>query len=338
MITDRAGLAQAFLDGAGWAAAPRTPVAGDASARRYDRLQLGPQTAILMDAPPERGETIQTFVRVARWLLAQGLSAPAILAEDPPHGFLLIEDLGDALFARLVADTPSRELSLYSAATDLLIDLHRHDVPDWLATYDPATLGTMVTVATEWYLPAFGTRPDQIPDLVGPVTEAALRLLGGPSVVCLRDYHAENLIWLPKRAGVARVGLLDFQDAFAGHPAYDLVSLLQDARRDVPAAIETAMLARYCAANRQDETRFQAAYALLGVQRNLRILGVFTRLALHLGKRRYLALIPRVWGNVQRNLAHPELTQLARAVSQGLPAPQPETLRKIAARCPAPSP
>lgn len=336
MPDDRAALAAAFLAGAGWGAAARAPLAGDASARRYERLKQRNATAVLMDTPPEQGETA-VFSRMSRWLLAHGLSAPRVLAEDAARGFMLLEDLGDALFARLIAADAAHELPLYSAACDLLTELHRHPPPDWLAPYDPERLGEMVAITAEWYLPAFGIPPEAAADLPRRVTEAAERLLTGPRVICLRDYHAENLIWLERRQGVARVGLLDFQDAFSGHPAYDLVSLLQDARRDVPDSLETRMISRFVAANGMEPEGFDAAYALSGAQRNLRILGVFARLALRDGKPQYLAMLPRVWHYLRRDLAHPALSDLARAAA-AIPEPVPETLREIAERCRQPSP
>lgn len=332
-MTERAALASAFLDRAGWGTALRTPLAGDASARRYLRLGLDGATAVLMVTPPEQVKSVRAFVRMARWLRGAGFSAPEILAEDAELGFLLLEDLGDALFARLMEADPSREVPIYGAAADLLAALHRHAPPSWLAPYGSDTLGDMVRITAEWYLPALGSDPAAAEDLPGLVREAADRLLEGEPVVCHRDFHAENLIWLPDRQGPARVGLIDFQDAFAGHPAYDLVSLLQDARRDVPEPVEAAIIARFPAAGGHDAARFSAAYALLGAQRNLRILGVFTRLALDAGKPRYLALIPRVWGHVRRNLAHPELAALARAVDKSFQDPRPDALRKIAERC-----
>ncbi len=192
---------------------------------------------------------------------------------------------------------------------------------------------TLVAITAQVYAPAFGGQPDAAAGLSALVTKAADRLLEPPSVACLRDYHAENLIWLPGRKGPTRVGLLDFQDAFLGHPAYDLVSLLQDARRDVAPQVEAQMIARFCARTGHETARFSAAYALLGAQRNLRILGVFTRLALQAGKPQYLALIPRVWGHVTRNLAHPELAALRDTVAATLPEPTPEALERIAEQC-----
>ena len=158
-------------------------------------------------------------------------------------------------------------------------------------------------------------------------------LANGPQVLIQRDYHAENLLWMPERSGAARVGLLDFQDAMSGHAAYDLVSILQDARRDVPPAMEAAMINRYLAQNPQDEDAFRAAYAILGVQRNLRIVGAFAKLCTVLGKPRYINLIPRVWEFVERNLAHPALAPVAGHIRNTLPFPTPEALALLKSKC-----
>jgi hypothetical protein len=165
------------------------------------------------------------------------------------------------------------------------------------------------------------------------MAELLAPLENAPQVLIQRDYHAENLLWLPERKGAARVGLLDFQDAMSGHAAYDLVSILQDARRDVPPAIEAAMIDRYIAQNPQDKEAFRAAYAILGVQRNLRIVGAFAKLCIDLGKPRYIDLIPRVWEFVERNLAHPALAPVANHIRTTLPAPTPDALSTLKSKC-----
>ncbi len=320
--------AATLLAAHGWAGTTPEPLAGDASARRYFRLRKAGASAILMQDGDAANRA--AFLAVADWLAALGLSAPQILGHDPAPGLILLEDLGDALFGREVARAPTLQIPLHEAATDLLADLHRAPPPAWLAPYDTAKLGDLVRVTAETYLPAFAAPLPTAADLLqDAVISAARRLLDGPPVVCLRDFHAENLIWLPDRKGTARVGLLDFQDAFTGDPAYDLVSLLQDARRDVDPALEAAMIARFCAATGHDPARFAAAYALLGAQRNIRILGVLTRLALQAGKRQYLPLLPRVWGHVTRNLGHPALTELAEVVARTLPPPDPARLAEL---------
>lgn len=335
-MTDRTALMQDFLAGTEWANAALAPLAGDASNRRYLRLTHRDTgaNAVLMDAPPERGEDVRPFLHIARYLTGLGLSAPQILAQNETLGFLILEDLGDALFARVIPAAPQMEEPLYAVATDVLADLHRAGPPADLKPYGPDTMTDMAALAFDWYLT--GATGENSPDRT-----AALKALhtllsqhaGTTDVIVLRDYHAENLLWLPERTGVARVGLLDFQDAMTGHRAYDLVSVLQDARRDVPQEIETTMMARYCAATGQEETAFSAAYHCLGAQRNLRILGVFARLCLRDGKAQYVDLIPRVWGYLQRDLDHPALSPVASILRAALPAPSPAILSRLREHC-----
>ena len=299
-----------FLHRHGWGGARVTPLAGDASFRRYFRVADGARRAVLMDAPPPH-EDPRPFIAMAQWLVAQGLSAPMILARDLDAGLLLIEDFGDDRLREALDAAPERENAVYAAATDLLVHLHTatplgglrvHGLDQWLGE---------VSLFTDWYCPALGLSVDIAGwdrawrDLLTPVAEDDL-----PRVTVLRDYHAENIMLLPERPGVAGLGLLDFQDALLGHPAYDLVSVLEDARRDVTPAVEAAMLARYVAATSLD-ARFTRAYWALAAQRNTRILGVFTRLWQRDGKPGYKAFQPRMWGLLERDLAQPGLEPLA---------------------------
>lgn len=334
-MPDRARLAMAFLESAGWADARREALAGDASARRYERLFRADGRAVLMDAPPGQGEDIEPFVRVDRHLRTLGLSAPQILHEDAAQGFLLLEDLGDDLFARLIPRRPDIERPLYTEAVEVLAVLQAHpalpDLPDATAT----DWAEAAAFALDWY--ASGIRDDR-PDREAFVTALADTLAAhadGGRVMILRDYHAENLLWLPDRLGVARVGVLDFQLAQMGQPGYDLVSLCQDARRDVSPDVEAATIRHFVARTGADDAAFARAYAVLGAQRALRIIGVFARLAMHQGKPGYLPMIPRVWDHLQRNLAHPALSDVARICGASLPPPTPANLERIAARCPA---
>ncbi|MFZ1725957.1 MAG: phosphotransferase [Albidovulum sp.] len=333
-MTDRGSKIADFLRLSGWSSAARKSLAGDASSRRYERLTMGDRGAVLMDAPPEKGESIERFSRMARWLRASGFSAPDILAEDNAQGLLLLEDMGDALFARLTSASPDRETELYSAATDFLTVLHRCPPPDFLMPLDGLALAQLVQEVLGWYLVGTGDLPGagtaSIPALVHSEFD---RLRFCTPVVSLRDFHAENLIWLPERKDHARVGLLDFQDAVLADPAYDLVSLLQDARRDVSSATETDMIARYCATTNLPEGQFRAVYAFLGVQRALRIIGIFARLSMRDSKPRYLGHVPRVWRYLQRNFVHPELRVLSEAVNSGIPAPTTERLQRIKDLC-----
>ena len=334
-MTDRALLLTDFISHSGWQDAARVTVAGDASNRRYERLtRPDGSTIILMDAPADKGEDVRPFIAIAEHLSAIGLSAPAIVHRDETHGFLLIEDLGDDLFKQVIARDPALEVPLYEASVDVLTVLHAAPMPP-LAPYDSATMTPFAARAYEWYLFGLTAQKDtpEQAEFERIMTGLLAPMDAGPQVLIQRDYHAENLLWLPGRQGAARVGLLDFQDAMRGHPAYDLVSILQDARRDVPPEIEAAMIDRYLAQNPQDDAAFRAAYAILGVQRNLRIVGAFARLCIDLGKPRYVDLIPRVWEFVERNLAHPALAPIADHIRATLPAPTDARLALLRSKC-----
>lgn len=314
----------AFVADAGWADALVRPLAGDASARRYFRLERPDGRAVLMDDP---GGSMAAFLAMTGWLRDLGFGAPELFAADAGQGFALVEDLGDDLLARVLTDDASLAPLAYDRIALLLADLHRHPVPDFVAPLDAVALADQVGLFSECYLTALGASPRQI----GPIIAALhAELADLPPVLALRDFHAENLIW----RGDAPLGLIDYQDAVAAHPAYDLVSALQDARRDVAPDIVRATIARYLDETGHDPARFGAAYALLGAQRNLRIMGIFARLCLRDGKPRYLDLMPRVWAHVQTNLAHPALRPLAQAL-RDVPAPTPELIERLRARCPS---
>ena len=292
--------APAFLDRAGWGGAKIVPLAGDASFRRYFRVEgngpRGTRCAVLMDAPPEL-EDSRPFLAVARHLDAVGFRAPRILAEDMAQGLFLLEDFGDARMKEVIEADPACETAIYEQATDLLVALHATPCAD-VPGYDMAVYHREAGLFPDWYMPAVGA-PCDADGYRAAWEEALAPIAHDQSTTVLRDYHAENIMLLTD----GTLGLLDFQDALAGHALYDLVSLLQDARRDVPAPLEAAMIARYAARQPFDA----AAYALLGAQRNAKILGIFTRLWKRDGKPRYLAYQPRVWGYLERDLAHPAL-------------------------------
>ncbi len=325
-----------FLASAGWAGAVRRPLAGDASFRHYERLSRSGGSAVLMDAPPPK-EDVRPFLAIARHLSRLGYSAPVIKAADEVAGFVLLEDLGDDLYTRVLAgpDGARLEPELYAAAIDLLADLHTRQAPEGLARYDEPRLLTETELFLDWYVPRrFGR-------MVEPAEREAYRAAWrevlpfawrAPAALALRDYHADNLIWLPTRGGttpdpqgICRVGLLDFQDAIVAPMPYDLVSLLEDARRDVPAPLVETMIARYLAARPElDETIFRTAYAVLGAQRNVRILGIFSRLCVRDGKARYLGFLPRVWALVEHDLSHPALAPVARWFARAVPPAERE--------------
>ena len=323
-MNDRERRCRAFVADAGWGDAASAPLAGDASARRYARFAQDGETAVLMDDPPP-GHSVGAFVRIARLLRGMGYSAPEVLAADEGRGFSLLEDLGDDSFSALLAGPADATLerTLYEAATDLLADLHRRPAPSGLRRYDADWMLDDATLFLD-SIAGDASHADMATEFEaawrGPLEEAA----AGPQALCLRDFHAGNLMWLPARSDGGswrRVGLLDFQDARAGPAAYDLVSLLQDARRDLGSGLEAAMMGRYLQASPGlRETKFRAAYAILGAQRAARIVGVFHRLARRDGKPAYLAHLPRVWGHLDRNLAHPVLAPVRAWIERWCPA------------------
>lgn len=310
---------EAFVARAGWGGAIVAPLPGDASFRRYFRLtRADGDTAMLMHAPPPH-EDPAPFLHVAAWLTANGQRAPEILATDAPAGWVLTEDFGNDRMRDWLDLHPGDEATAYAAAVDALAALHRVPAGPF-APYDMAVYAREAALFTEWYCPAIGLSVDAA-GYDAAWQEALAPLLGrqSPGVTVLRDYHAENIMLLGGQADAPQ-GLIDFQDALVGHPAYDLVSLLQDARRDVPRELEAVMLDRYRAAMDISGDDFAADYALLGAQRNAKIVGIFTRLDKRDGKPKYLGLIPRVWDALERDLAHPALAPVARWFDANIPA------------------
>lgn len=327
----RRALSEVFLTRAGWGDARRSFLAGDASPRSYDRLVRSAETAVLMDAPPERGEDVRPFTAMARHLRGLGLSAPEILAEDTENGFLLLEDLGDSLYARLLEHDPAAEEELYRAAVEVLAALQAAPPPPGLPAHTREFMAQAAGLSLTWYGRAVTGQPQDPAPLIAAMDRALAAHCTKAPVLVLRDYHAENLLWLPGRQGLARVGLLDFQMGSLGQPEYDLISLLQDARRDVPLDLGERLIAHFAHLTGADPGRTATACAVLGAQRNLRILGGFTRLSLHFGKPGYVRLIPRVWGHLHRDLAHPALEDVRNAAR--LPEPTPEALQRITELC-----
>jgi len=333
-----------FLRAAGWGAATMTPLPGDASARRYARLAMDGKSALLMIQPPDpdaapagnteirqgynavarlAGADCKRFAATADHLRAQGLAAPEIYAADYKAGLLLIEDFGDRLFTDALA-AGADEHDLYAGAARALARLHRQPAPKTLPGdmplhgYDTIAMLAETNLIMEWFLPLALDRAatDAEREQHRKLWTAALDDLSTARPVFVhRDYHAQNLLWLPERDGVARVGMIDFQDAVAGSPAYDLISLTEDARRAVSPELGEHTLQHYLAAlakdsARMNEEQFRRDMALMAAQRNIKIVGIFARLFQRDGKRRYLSLLPLVWSYLDRDLAHPALADL----------------------------
>jgi aminoglycoside/choline kinase family phosphotransferase len=313
-----------FLAGCGWTGVIPEPLAGDASFRRYYRLRGDGQSAVLMDALPPQ-EDVVPYIAVAELLRRLGFSAPEVFAEDRDGGFLLIEDFGDDTYTRLL-DRGADEPELYALAVDTLVELQRTAEIRRIAelpAYDLSRFLAEAALLVDWYAPAAlgepvpeSWRADYLDSWRIVLPHAALP----EATLVLRDYHVDNLMLLPGRAGVRRCGLLDFQDAVRGPPSYDLVSLLKDARRDVPAELCRSMTERYLAAfPALDREAFRRSAAILATQRNCKILGIFTRLWRRDGKPNYLVHLPRVWRLLEQDLAHPALAPIAAWLHRHLP-------------------
>ena len=341
----------------GFAKAERTPLAGDASTRRYERLRLGDRRAVLMDAPPSAesapcppGATpaqrrtmgwnaiarlaasrVEAFGAVANYLKSIGLAAPEIYGMDSAAGYGVLEDLGDDLYAKVIGKS-AQEIPLYEAAAQLLAHVHAAEAPAkllapdgaaWpLLDYDALALEGNADLFVEWVPKAENVRIDDGARARWEKVRDGLivKALGFPRAFTIRDYHAENLLWLPERQGLQRIGLLDFQDAVRGWRAWDFSMLLHDARRDVSPAAHAAAISAYLKASGASEAEFQRELAVLGAINIMRILGIFSRLMARDGKMRYREFMPRMWGHLARVLAHPSLSD-ARAFVESVAAP-----------------
>jgi len=332
---------------------------GDASTRRYFRVLRNGRSAMLMDQPPnaeapacppsatsgERcalgynavarlaGADCARFIAAASYLRGRGLAAPEIHAANVADGFVLLEDFGDDLYADVLGNGADED-ELYCAATDAIACLHAQSAPRLLARdvplydYDLQAQLAETDLMTQWFVPlALGrsASPDEISEHRALWCEVLSDIQASGSVFVHRDYHAQNLFWLPRRQGLVRVGMIDFQDALAGNRCYDLISLVEDARRDVSPELATAMKERYLATINADgpivdEEAFDAEAAVTAAQRNAKIAGIFARLANRDGKRRYLSFVPRVWRYLERDLSHPVLAKLRAWYERAIPA------------------
>ncbi len=305
-----------FLQNAGLKDITRTAIPGYASFRRYERISADRERYILMDAHPEK-EDVKPFVAVAAMLHELKLSAPEIVAQDIENGFLLLEDLGNGKFNDIFKETPEKEVELYKLAIDVLAHIGKHKGTSTLPEYSKGKLMQEAMLFTDWYLPLFmQPENEELVELREDYTEVISRTIDKlklpNNVIVLRDYHADNLMLLDDRKNIQKVGLLDFQDALTGNMAYDAVSLLEDARRDVPTEIQKKMLTYFfkIAGDDVSPDDFIHDYNILGAQRNLKILGIFSRLKARDKKDAYLPLIPRVKAYLKQDLEHDALREL----------------------------
>jgi N-acetylmuramate 1-kinase len=351
---ERIGPIRAFLDESGYGDAERRRMQGDASTRVFERLTLDEQTSILMSAPPHPdgppvrdgkpysaiahlAESTIPYVALATGLHERNLSSPVILHADTDHGLVLMEDLGEERIVE--GDPPGPIEERYQTALDVLVSLHRRRLPETLPVaphgeyrlprYDMEAFLIEAELLLDWYLPRVKApvSEDKRADFVARWREALAPAITAPATWVLRDYHSPNLLWLKERQDVARIGVLDFQDAVLGPAAYDVASLLQDARVDVPEALEVTLLSRYVRSRMSGDSRFEPAefallYSTLAAQRATKILGIFARLDRRDGKPQYLRHIPRLWRYLQRSLAHQALASLKDWYAANVPAPE----------------
>ena len=353
---DRNAAINTFLANAGWGGAERRSLGEDASTRRYERVYQGSDVAVLMDAPPaaesqpcgadaserERvlagwnGRTrlaacrVDAFVGVGEHLRSLGLSAPEVIAFDVEKGLCLLEDLGDSIYKTEI-ESGASEKELYLAATEVLAHIHNAPAPDVVAAsewrwpilgYDRLALITGADLFPKWY-PAYDATvkfPGSLQnDFDGIVRALSEHLASLPQVLMLRDYHAENLLWLPDRTGIKKVGILDYQDAVRGPAAWDLAMFIQDARRDVSPAIAEDVFRAYLALTGNSDESFRRDFHIAGAINALRIIGVFARLVRRDNKPKYEAFLPREWGHLKASLQNPALKDLKRVLEIAAP-------------------
>lgn len=321
-MTARDSLRARFLAAHGWNGASSRHLAGDASFRRYYRLERGDDRAIVMDAPPP-DEDVGRFLAAGAWLAGAGVTTPSVYARDPSNGFLLIEDLGDGVIGPSI-DGGADPVPFLERAVDVLLHWHQRSAPLGLTPFDDALRIERALLLVDWYYPAVAGEP------LGAEARARYERIWrdllassryGDPVFVHRDYFADNLIWLPERAGLAQLGVIDFQDGGAGPPAYDLMALTQDARRDIAPSVREALVARYLAGRPDlDPACFRLSLDVLAAQRHCRVIGLFTRLACRDGKPGYLDHIPRLWRYLDTLLAEPALAPLAGWLEEHLPS------------------
>ena len=320
-----------FLAARGWEKADRSLLAQDASFRKFERLRDGERQAVLMDAPPPK-EQVAPFITIAKHLNALGFNAPDLFEQDIENGLLLIEDFGDDTYSQLLANPFDNEHFLYALAIDVLTILHQipteQAIPAGLAPYDDDMLMEEACLLTDWYIPAITGGP-----CIPEAREAYLaawrplleRVQSQPITLVLRDYHVDNLMIIDGQEGIKTCGLLDFQDAVAGPTAYDLISLLEDARRDISDELYQSMMDRYLEAIPElvepgpVGEEFKVACAILGAQRHTKVIGIFTRLYKRDSKPAYLHHIPRVWRLLERSIQHPALIDIRQWLDHHIP-------------------
>lgn len=308
--------------------APTEKITSDASNRKYLRLTKGNKTVILMDSNPKKNEPVNNFIYFTNFLRKHHFSAPKIYDSDIPNGLLLLEDLGARNFADILKVKPKVETNIYKEAVNQLIMIQSKETPKQAKPYSTEILIEEALLFTEWYLGETNSSrlSTQFTSLLTPLLKKIDQTK--PTLV-LRDFHAENLIWMNSRKNFKRVGLLDYQDALIGHPAYDMASLLKDARRDVSIEVRDIMTNHYLEKTKHNKDLFLRDYSILSAQRNLKIIGIFSRLSIRDKKKNYVKLIPRVWKNLENDFMHPDLKNLSKFINAVAPYPNVKILKNL---------
>ena len=333
MKPEREALINNFLSESFWKDARKTNIASDASRRSYFRLTLGKgRTSIFMDAPPEFGEDVTKFLKVRDYLDAKGLSVPKVYDKDTKNGFLILEDFGDNLFTKFLLNSPHSEPHCYINATKNLVKLYHSGADKDADIYDSSAMRNATLLSLDWYV-KYGMDTVKCSEFQNSLKllmdDALSKIINEPMIMVHRDFHAENLIWLNERNGFKRVGILDFQDMMLGHPAYDLASLLNDIRRNVKNKVRQECLNYYTQNTGLNKDTFFRAFCICSAQRNLRVLGVFTRLSVRDKKKNYLNFLPAIWENLLRDLKHPALKDLETFVKSSFNAPDHTVITRI---------
>ena len=308
--------------------APTEKITSDASNRKYLRLTKGNKTVILMDSNPKKNEPVNNFIYFTNFLRKHHFSAPKIYDSDIPNGLLLLEDLGTRNFADILKVKPKVATNIYKEAVNQLIMIQSKETPKQAKPYSTEILIEEALLFTEWYLGETNSSrlSTQFTSLLTPLLKKIDQTK--PTLV-LRDFHAENLIWMNSRKNFKRVGLLDYQDALIGHPAYDIASLLKDARRDVSIEVRDIMTNHYLEKTKHNKDLFLRDYSILSAQRNLKIIGIFSRLSIRDKKKNYVKLIPRVWKNLENDFMHPDLKNLSKFINAVAPYPNVKILKNL---------
>ncbi|MEO0915508.1 MAG: phosphotransferase [Pseudomonadota bacterium] len=306
-MLDRSNEIQRFLKASGWGDAASTALAGDMSTRRYFRLKQGRVSAILMDADT----SMAPFLAMTEWLAQLDLSVPQVFAAEPDDGLLILEELGDVTVKKALSDRLCTDEDIFAGCVDILLRIRRAEPPP---LQEPSAKELVAwTELADHQLP--GVKPNALDAFRSHLLTILSDVIAGTATVSLRDFHTENMMWLPDRQGCRKFGLLDYQDAILTHPAYDLMSLLTDARTWVPGELRRAVVAQYLQKSGDDRDQFELAFAALSAQRNLRIMGLFARSGKH------LECLPNTYRYFIEALDHPAFEQIKTATIGAVPQP-----------------